>query len=382
MPPGGQGGGGNSPQDNHMAPLWIIVGVFVFGLLIWYLLKAYLVEAFFYIKLAEISVIGLFVASLHSLTIIIHQWMPQADLIPVDVLAMIANKVGYYLMFPVILILGVLAVLLYFRSSAVNYHHTYNMKTLLKAELPLWPQLMPVANKNLVDEHIEKGAWAMSLTPMQFAKKHQLLKENAPIIEEGKLNKKAVVTVSVLKEKAAQVFASQIGSLWMGTQYLNPHTKALFAAFAARACNDVDGSRALLWHIAKSSEASKLDFSGTAELLKKHENHKLIKEVIKRHAYTSTVMASLLELARTSGVLASADFLWLKPVDRRLWFLLNSVGRQTAPAEISGLFAHWLAEKELERPVKTPLIEQAVVALEMAIKEVIYSPDDDEEGAE
>ena len=33
MPPGGQGGGGNSPQDNHMAPLWIIVAIFIFGLL-------------------------------------------------------------------------------------------------------------------------------------------------------------------------------------------------------------------------------------------------------------------------------------------------------------------------------------------------------------
>ena len=57
------------------------------------------------------------------------------------------------------------------------------------------------------------------------------------------------------------------------------------------------------------------------------------------------LIASLLEMARIDGVLASAEFLWLKPVDRRMWYMLNCVGRQTAVAEIAGLFAHWQAEK-------------------------------------
>jgi len=88
-------------------------------------------------------------------------------------------------------------------------------------------------------------------------------------------------------------------------------------------------------------------------------------------------MATLLELARTDGVLATAEFLWLKPIDRPLWYMLNSVGRQTAFPEIAGVFAHWVAEKRLDRPLKVPMVEEAVKALEMAMKEIKYEPDEE-----
>jgi intracellular multiplication protein IcmP len=378
MAAGGGQGAGQQPSDNHMAALWIVVGLFVAGFLIWYLLKAYLVEGFFYVKLAEIWFLSIFVGGLNATVGTIHYGLASPADVPFDSLVAVANKVGDYMLFPVLLILIVLAVLLYFRSAAVNFHHVYDMKSLAKAELPLWPQLTPVIDKNLVEQHIEQGAWAMSLTPMQFAKKNELLKENMPVFEEGQLRKKAKITVSVIKEKAGQAFAMQLGPLWSGVEYLNPHTKALFAAFCARACGHAAQSREFLGSLARSSGEGKLDFSGTEELLK-YASDKKVKIVIDRHAYVSTVMASILEFARTDGVLASADFLWLKPVDRRLWFLLNSIGRQTSPSEVGGPFAHWLAERELGRPIKTPMIEQAIIGLEEAIKEVIYHPAEEDE---
>ncbi len=51
------------------------------------------------------------------------------------------------------------------------------------------------------------------------------------------------------------------------------------------------------------------------------------------------------------GVQASADFLWLKPIDRRLWYMLNTVGRQTPFAEVAGPYAHWLAEREMGKRI-------------------------------
>ena len=55
----------------------------------------------------------------------------------------------------------------------------------------------------------------------------------------------------------------------------------------------------------------------------------------------------MLVAARTDGVLASAEFLWLKPVDRQLWFMLNSIGRRTPFVEVSAPYAHWLVERRL-----------------------------------
>ena len=86
------------------------------------------------------------------------------------------------------------------------------------------------------------------------------------------------------------------------------------------------------------------------------------------HAYVGTLMASLLEIARIEGVLATAEFLWLKLVDRRLCYMLNSVGRQATIVEVAGLFAHWRSEKRLERP----LVKEAVTALEKDITTVLY----------
>jgi intracellular multiplication protein IcmP len=87
-------------------------------------------------------------------------------------------------------------------------------------------------------------------------------------------------------------------------------------------------------------------------------------------------MASMMEYARNDGVLASAEFIWLKPLDRKLWFMLNCVGRQTPFCEVAGPVAHFKIEKRLRRPLKVPMIDEAVNALEAALAEIIYQPED------
>src|SRR4029079_9643029 len=113
-----------------------------------------------------------------------------------------------------------------------------------------------------------------------------------------------------------------------------------------------------------------LDYSGVDELLKKHINSKDVQTILKSHAYVMTVMASMLEKARDDGVQASADFLWLKPRDRRLWYMMNTVGRQTPFIEVAGVYAHWIAEKEAGKRILVPMVEEASKALEIALKEV------------
>ncbi|GAI86113.1 unnamed protein product, partial [marine sediment metagenome] len=54
--------------------------------------------------------------------------------------------------------------------------------------------------------------------------------------------------------------------------------------------------------------------------------------------------------------------------------ILNSVGRQTPYTEAGGPFAHWLAEKAIRHPLRSPVVDEAVKALELAIKEVKLKP--------
>ena len=105
-------------------------------------------------------------------------------------------------------------------------------------------------------------------------------------------------------------------------------------------------------------------------------NCDLIAKVVYRHAYVMTVMAAMLELSRCDGVLATSEFVWLKPLDRQLWYVLNDMGRQTPSIESAGVFAHLAAEKKFGRPLRVPMVDEAVVALGEALEEILYEPED------
>jgi intracellular multiplication protein IcmP len=101
-----------------------------------------------------------------------------------------------------------------------------------------------------------------------------------------------------------------------------------------------------------------------------------VQKVIAVHGYIVTAMASLLVASREAGVLSTAEILWLKTTDRRMWYMLNSVGRYTAMGEIAGAFAHWLAEKKLGLPLVVPMVEEAVKGLELALSDILYKPEE------
>ena len=92
-------------------------------------------------------------------------------------------------------------------------------------------------------------------------------------------------------------------------------------------------------------------------------------KVMVNHAYIRTGLMSMLAETRNSGVVASLEFRhWLKGEDRILWYCVSSVGRKVSFSESSGVFAHWLVEKELSRPIPQIFVEEAVTALKEALK--------------
>ena len=363
--------------DNSLAPLWIILCIFLLGWLLWAFFHTQIVAFVLQIKFWESRLISLVLPSMAALPLSIHHLIPAE--VPFPQLLEVSREVGHYLRYPIIVILMVLAVIIYFSHINLQFKKFYNMKTLAEAERENWPQISPVIKLDLVKEDIDKGPWAMALSPMQWAKKHQLLHEEK-IIPSMTMTAKNhnQRTVNIKREAAHHIFVIQCGEYWQGIRYLKPGTKALFAVFAARANRDRDGALKLLLQIAASTTRGRLDFSGVDALLAKHQNSRLVQRIIHSHAYVLTVMASMLELARKDGVLATADFLWLKPTDRLLWFMLNSVGRQTSFAEVSGPFAHWNVERAMGRRLVVPMVEEAVNALEAAIKGTLYLPDPEE----
>ncbi len=375
MPPKGGAQQGQGGGDNSLTPFWIMLTVAAAGYGIWYKFHVAIVSIIFQLKLAEIDLISLFISVpvLNSWVAYIHNMPPGS--VDWDHLVGLCYAVGHYMRYPFGAVLIVMCVWVYTKDIGLRFRRTHSMKTLRAQEQRNWPQIMPITEKNLAAEDVRLGPWAMALSPLEFAKQYNLLKKDE-FAQRGASHMSDPLTATIKKGESRRIFTLQLGPYWNGFDALPPHTKALAAIFIAKINRDRDGAAKLLKILSQSSIKGKLDVTMVPSLLSKHRNTELVQDIVQKHAYVTTAMAALLQGARQDGVLASADFLWLKPIDRRLWYVLNNVGRQTAFVETAGIFAHWAVERSLGQKCLMPMIEEAVKALELAIKEVKLSPKD------
>lgn len=377
-----KGGGGQQQGNSSMDFLWICAGLVIGVGLLWYNFSTHIVSVFFVVRYWEARFIELVMVPVLVVAHVLH--LPAPDLQPLDQalrfvrftspgsvtfqqLADVSADIGQYLAVPGVLIGAPMALYLVYAHASAKFKNTYNMDSLRRLEVENWPMIAPVVETNLVKTDLDEGVWAMSKQPMDFAKQHDLLE---------KYTKEGRPAVKVIPGRAHRIFSLQMGPLWSGLEGLPPHMQALFAVFAAKAEQDAKAVEKLLRQLSESAAKGKLDCTGVRELLIKHVRARSVGRAVGPHAYVLTVMASMLELARTDGVLATAEFLWLKTIDRRLWYMLNCVGRQTPFAEAAGPFGHWLIEKRLRRPLKVPMVGEAVIALDLAIEDILYNPDE------
>lgn len=373
------------PQQNSTDAtanfFWFLVAICLVLLALWYWEKSIIVKMIFAIRHVEISFVQWVVLGIDDLARFFHLpilnddrlnlWQkvmknPNINAISFADLGQQSDDLGVWLRYPVMT--GLLAGSLYLFTShrLARFHRIFTMNSLKKTEAENWPSITPVLSLDLLKEDLDSGEWAMAQMPIDFCHKNKLL-----TVTEDQGKKIWVLN----RAEAEKAFVMQMGPLWQGVDKLPIHLQALVVIFISRALRDEKTANTLLDQIAASAQHGKLNFTGVSELAKKYQDHKILKWLERRHAYVGTLMASLLELARSNGVLASAEFLWLKPVDRRMFFMFNSVGRRVACVEASGLFAHWKSEQKLKRLLRAPMVEQAVNALEEAVTNNLYTED-------
>ncbi len=364
----GQASQQQQQSDNSMAPIWIIILLFLVGWIIWYTGHAYIVAFVFKLKMTEAELVNLVVGHMDKVMAYMRETNPAT--VTFNQLSEVSEYIGDYLRYPIIIILSLLSIILYYSNVTLKFRRTYNMDSFKRSEIENWPQIRPVAQIDLIDTDLHTGPWAMALNPVEFCKKNDLLRKDTLRAGQKSSIRDTGPGITIKRSESKRLFTMQLGEYWEGPQHLPIYVKALLACFAAKLNRDRDSCYKLLDQINLSTSSGKLNFSGVDELLYKHVNKENVQKIMSQHAYTLTVMASILEAARNDGVLCTADFLWLRPVDRTLWYMLNTIGRQTPFVEVAGPFAHWRVEKELQHRVMVPMIDEAVKALDVAVKEV------------
>ncbi|MFI4918085.1 MAG: type IVB secretion system coupling complex protein DotM/IcmP [Legionellales bacterium] len=369
---GQSGSGSGSGGDNSMSVIWGMILLFLTVFLIWKFGHQHIVSFVFFMDIWQAKLVNLFINNQGlSDKIYLMQTLDPAT-VDFDQLQGMTADVGDFMRYPVVLFLVVLAGVLYRSNVTLRFHKAHDMKSLRAQEQFNWPAIMPIIKEDLVSQDLNKGPWAMALTPYEFGRKHQLLKRDDALLDNPLPGEE--MTAGIRRGDAKRVFTMQLGPYWDGFEHCSPQTYALAAVFIARINRDRDAANLILKTLDETFVTGKPDFSIAKPIMQKYQHTEIVQEIVSKHAYVLTVLSSLLQAARLDGVVPSAEFLWLKPIDRRLWFMLNCIGRQTPFAEVAGPFAHWRAEKVMGRRSLVPMIDEAIRALEVAIKEIKLTP--------
>ena len=286
---------------------------------------------------------------------------------------------GKWIRWPYAVVLAALGVAAIFMERTAGLIRRLNMDSLLAHNAESFACLRPVVGRGkylLSRESYDNGPWRIARTPVQFAVEHGLLldKEGQAFTAEQVLRRglphadlPAYGHAYLDEEQAAIVLQEQLGKKFSGFDAMSQERKVLASAFLAYAAGDKHACMSLLDAMSVSyteneKQAPACPVLENATFQKQMEDlwntHKTLLDepILKRHAvFELPLFMAMLTLARRKGVLASSQFLWLRPLDRPLWYALNQCGGRAAWAEG---FAAW-------RRKKKPVLHSPKLALPM-----------------
>lgn len=162
-----------------------------------------------------------------------------------------------------------------------------------------------------------------------------------------------------------EVFEDNIGCAWRGLEALLNYEKGLVAAQILHYGFNQKTGLGVLQFLASIFDRTYPDYDRFEKVLRNHRKFQntitetfgskagiiLAKEAY-QHAWKNTAMVAITRLARKeAGVFPTANFLWLKLLDRTLWYSLNNAGNAVSSIESAGVHAHYRAEIQTNLPL-------------------------------
>ncbi len=367
---------------------WGILGIIFLAVafLIWWFMSAEISNFIRWIRYAEIWLVSQFVSEDYTVTwndfeINIHQWRDGVATIPAEeisvglLITMTAAALLPVKWFIVVIIVAI-GIWTYLRGPGTHYRTRYDLDGLIKHQAGAFPATAPFVKFDPSNQPprppgapvpVELPIFAEALGPEEW------LAYTQNPMPDGKVDESA----------AFKEFARQLGPRWKGAKKLEPYKQVLLAAAclkASRRRNDSDdmlGRLALCWSHDKGLQLSK-DKNLVKVARKVLRTKDLAAKTLSKcnqHAWETTALMRALVTAREEGgVLAPAQFVWLRGHNRNLWYPLNNLGRHTYHMEALGAMAHYKAEKMARRPIPKAKVEDAVQTISEYMQETRARP--------
>lgn len=348
----------------------VILAVLIW--LFWYFFHVEVRDVVRWIRYAEMSLISLFIDGDYEIiwkgkpinyaTLMESVSSVDKEKLRYEHLALISGATMGILKTPLVIIMGAGALWCTFLGPNTQYRQKLDLEGLILFQSRNFPVISPFVKFNPAKQPprppgapvpADLPLFAEALGPEEWLAYHSV----------------PVPDGNVDKEAAADAFVLQLGKRWKGTKALDDYKKILLASFCLKASRKRTDADAMLGRLAKCWNADQgLQLFKDKKLLKEANEVLANKNlsgktlaVANQHAFETTAMMRALAFAREEGgVLAPAQFVWLRGYDRTLWYPLNNMGRQSFHMEALGAMAHYKAEKITQRPIPVPKVENAV----------------------
>lgn len=365
----------DSKNTSHDAAIgWMIIGIIVAVILyiVWYFYQIEIRDFVRWIRYGQMWVISWFVGDDYAIPFNgdLVNWQKGFEDTPTwdkktmqnIHLSYMTALVVYPLRWFFVVLSGIAAFWCLFYGPSTDFRRILNIDGLIKRQAENFPVISPFVNFNPSNVPprppgapvpAELPPFAEALGPEEWIAYHTI-----PVPD-------GAVDESAVKQKLIQ----QLCGRWRGTKGLKPHHQILLAAFCLKASRKRNEADEMLSRVARCwSEDKGLQLSKDKTLLKdarKILTNKSLAQITisnaNKHAFVTTALLRALETAREEGgVLAPAQFVWLRAYDRTLWYPLNNLGRKSFHTEALGAMAHFRAEKLTNRPIPVPKVDDAI----------------------
>lgn len=352
---------------------WGILVVIFGGLfyLVWYFFSAQIMSGVRWLRYGEMWLTSHFVSKNYTISwkgdeVPLAQIMDLARTMPADkidgqFMSLISTGALMPIKFIVIALIFGVGLWALFKGPGTQHRVKYSLDTLIHRMAKIFPIISPMIEFDPGKQPprapgapvpAELPPFAEALGPEEWVAYNSI---PAP---DGKVD----------SAEAFKAFTKQLGPRWKGAQNLPSYKQILLAAFCLKAARKRNDSDEMLGRLARCwTHKDGLKLSKDAKLLKEArailKNRDMAAKTLAKanqHAWqTTAMMRALLTAREEGGVLAPAQFVWLRAYDRALWYPLNNMGRQSHHMEAIGAMAHFKAEKMAQRPIPIPKVQDA-----------------------
>lgn len=371
-------GGGNDNDTLHDSAMGYAILAVIAALLIWliwYFFHLEIKDAIRWLRYGYMAVIAPFVSDDYTVMFngVPVNFQEGYEITPKYAKSELKNEhLGYFsalamqpLKYPFAILMGLGALWCIFNGPKTGYRSKLDLEGLIHRQADSFPVIAPFAKFNPSTlpyrapgspVPAELPPFSEALGPEEWVAYNEITLDN-DVLDTDKVQKKLTL---------------QLKGRWKGPAKLPDYMQILLASFCLKAsrqrdeADDILGRMAQCWSIEGGLKLSKdRSLLGEARKILRDKNLAAgTMAVANQHAFITTAMLGALDYARSEGgVLAPAQFVWLRAHDRVLWYPLNNLGRQSFNMEALGAMSHYKSENRTSRPIPVPKMEGAVETL-------------------